>query len=82
MESDDVDHAAEPVPEIEISAGDPHQDADDPRAQWRAMPPPVRPDTWVADRDPEPLPESLQAVEAAREGWERWRVIQYGGGGA
>ncbi|MBW0102989.1 hypothetical protein [Pseudonocardia sp. KRD291] len=81
MESDDAGHADEPVPEIAMAAGDEGTDPDDPRARWRAMPAPVRPDTWVADHDPDPLPESLQAAEAEREGRERWHVIQYGGGG-
>ncbi|MET0187724.1 MAG: hypothetical protein ABW212_01910 [Pseudonocardia sediminis] len=85
MESDDGTDAVGPAPEIALSAGDHDGDTDDdlgddPRARWRVMPPPVRPETWVADRDPDPLPESLLAAEAEREGQARRYLVERGGG--
>lgn len=80
MEPDDVEHPAEPVRGITISAGGAPADPADLRARWRAMPPPVHPDAWVADHDPDPLPESLLQAEADREDRERRYLIERGGG--
>ncbi|WP_283161947.1 MULTISPECIES: hypothetical protein [unclassified Pseudonocardia] len=40
----------------------------------------MRPETWVAEHDTEPLPESLLAVEASREGEGRRYLVERGGG--
>lgn len=33
--------------------------ADDPRAQWRELPPRIRPENWVTEQDPEPVPGAV-----------------------
>lgn len=58
------------------------QAGDDPRARWRTMPEPIRPEQWVAEHDTDPIPESLAEAEARREEQERtYLVTRLGGGG-
>ncbi|MFE7200282.1 hypothetical protein ACFU8R_08395 [Pseudonocardia alni] len=58
------------------------QDGDDPRARWRTMPEPIRPEQWVAEHDTDPIPESLAEAEARREEQERtYLVTRLGSGG-
>lgn len=55
----------------------------DPRARWRAMPEPIRPEQWVAGHDTDPVPESLADAEARRLEQERTYVVtRLGAGGA
>lgn len=54
---------------------------DDPRAQWRALPEPVRPEDWVAGRDEDPVPGSVQEASEQAETREARRVIEWGAGG-
>ncbi|MFP5020506.1 hypothetical protein [Pseudonocardia phyllosphaerae] len=58
-------------------------DDTDPRARWRTMPEPIRPDQWVAEHDTDPIPESLSDAEARRLEQERTYVATRlaGGGG-
>ncbi|MBN9739186.1 hypothetical protein PP1_029780 [Pseudonocardia sp. P1] len=84
MESDgsDASDAGDAVQETALSGGGDASglESDDPRARWRVMAEPVRPETWVAEHDTEPLPESLLAVEASREGEGRRYLVERGGG--
>ncbi|GAA4983739.1 hypothetical protein WHI96_10265 [Pseudonocardia tropica] len=57
------------------------QDGDDPRARWRTMPEPVRPEQWVAEHDTDPVPGSVRDAEARRESEERRWLIERGGAG-
>jgi hypothetical protein len=53
----------------------------DPRARWRVLPPRVRPEDWVSEKDTDPVPGSVRAAESQRELREQRQVIEWGAAG-